>query len=218
MQDVIVSYALIFRGLVIAAATGGIVGGVLGGWMIGSSMKRKHEREKKELVQYISMQEDVYKQREKQWQAEYKKLYKAYDDLEKETIERDYEEFKAPDADNDDMITKAEFNSYVQKYLKSFPELSEKDFPKFDEFDLDGDGIVTFDEWQQFLHLQKEIEAKKAERAAKGGNVNTGNPAYQDLLNALYDESSKSSGFNTLNKQIAANGKAGANRRGLAAA
>jgi Ca2+-binding EF-hand superfamily protein len=191
---------------------------VLGGWMVASSMKRKHEREKKELVQYLSMQEDVYKQREKQWQTEYKKLYKAYDDLEKETIERDYEEFKAPDADNDDMITRAEFNTYVYKYLKSFPELSEKDFPKFEEFDLDGNGIVSFEEWQQFLYLQKQMEAKKAEKEAKGGNIYNGNQAYQDLLTALYDESSKSSNFNSLNKQIAANGKTGTTRRGLAAA
>mmetsp|Transcript_3835 Transcript_3835/g.7907 ORF Transcript_3835/g.7907 Transcript_3835/m.7907 type:complete len:247 (-) Transcript_3835:44-784(-) len=196
------------RGLVVAAATGGVLGGVLGGWLVSGSLKRKHEREKNDLVQYLSMQEEVYKQREKQWQTEYKKLYKAYDDLEKETIERDYEEFKAPDTDNDDMITKAEFNTYVQKYLKSFPELSEKDFPKFEEFDLDNDGIVSFEEWQQFLYLQKEIEAKKAEKAAKGGNINSGN-AYHELLNTLYDESHKSSNFNSLNKQVVANGRGG---------
>jgi Ca2+-binding EF-hand superfamily protein len=201
---------------VVAGVTGGVLGGVLGGWFVSTRMKRKNDKEKADLVQYLSLQEEVYKQREKQWQQEYKKLYKAYDELEKETIERDYEEFKAPDTDNDDMITKAEFNIYVQKYLKSFPELSEKDFPKFEEFDLDQDGIVSFEEWQQFLYLQKQIEAKKAEKAGKGGNVNNGNPAYQDLLNALYDESHKSDGFNSLNKQIAANGKgagAGNNRR-----
>jgi Ca2+-binding EF-hand superfamily protein len=63
------------------------------------------------------------------------------------------------------MISRAEFNTYVRKYLSSFPELSEKDFPKFEEFDLDGDGIVSFEEWQQFLVLQKQIEAKKGKTA-----------------------------------------------------
>lgn len=167
-------------------------------------LKRSHEKEKKELVQYLSLQEEIYKQREKQWQTEYKKLYKAYEDLEKETIERDYEEFKAPDTNNDDMISREEFATYVRKYLSSFPELSEKDFPKFDEFDLDGDGTVSFDEWQQFLYLQKQMEAQKAEKASKTGKDNQ---AYNDLLSALYEQSQTSDSFNTLNKQIAAGSK-----------
>ena len=48
--------------------------------------------------------------------------------MEKETVERDYEEFKAPDTNNDDMISRAEFNIYVKKYLSSFPELSSATF------------------------------------------------------------------------------------------
>lgn len=176
--------------------------------MVSSRLKRSHEKEKKELVQYLSLQEEIYKQREKQWQTEYKKLYKAYEDLEKETIERDYEEFKAPDTNNDDMISRAEFNTYVRKYLSSFPELSEKDFPKFEEFDLDGDGIVSFDEWQQFLYLQKQMEAQKAEKASKAGKDNQ---AYNDLLSALYEQSQSSDSFNTLNKQIAAGSKGNGN-------
>ena len=221
MKSIVICCIILdYRGPIVAAAATGVLGGVLGGWFVSSRLKRKHDKEKKELLQYLSLQEEVYKQRENQWQQEYKKLYKAYDELEKETIERDYEEFKAPDTDNDDMITREEFYTYVQKYLKSFPELSEKDFPKFDEFDLDGDGKVSFDEWQQFLYLQKQMEAKKAEQAAKGGNVNNGNVAYQQLLDTLYEETHKTDNFNTLNKQIAANSKGitggagGGNRRG----
>merc|ERR1711991_1246689 len=97
-------------------------------------------------------------------------LYKAYEEMEKETVERDYEEFKAPDTNNDDMISRAEFNIYVKKYLSSFPELSERDFPRFEEFDLDGDGIVSFEEWQQFLYLQKQKEAA----ATQGGKQQKG--------------------------------------------
>lgn len=122
--------------------------------------------------------------------------------MEKETIERDYEEFKAPDTDNDDMISRSEFNTYVTKYLSSFPELSEKDFPKFEEFDLDHDGKVSFDEWQTYLYQQKLNEQAKA-RNDNSGNKN----AYQDLLNALYDSSASSDGFNSLNKNIASNSR-----------
>ena len=118
----------------------------------------------------MQMQEELYKQRDVQWQKEYQKLYAAYEELNKETIERDYEEFKAPDTNNDDMITRSEFNIYVKKYLSSFPELSERDFPRFEEFDLDGDGVVSFEEWQQFLYLQKQKEAA----AAQGGRQQKG--------------------------------------------
>jgi Ca2+-binding EF-hand superfamily protein len=184
-------------GLVIGVA-GGVVGLVFGGWLQGRKMKKKYDKEKKELIQYIQLQEEIYKQRETQWQAEYQKLYKAYDTMEKETLERDYEEFKAPDTNNDDMISRAEFNTYVRKYLSSFPELSEKDFPKFEEFDLDGDGIVSFDEWQKFLVMQKAAEAKKALTGGKG----QGTGQYNDLLNALYEQANSADSFNSLQKNM----------------
>ena len=202
------------------AATTGVIG-FAGGWILNGSIKqRKFDKERKELMQYLQLQEEVSKTREKQWQQEYRKLYKAYDELEKETVERDYEEFKAPDTNNDDMISRAEFNTYVRKYLSSFPELSEKDFPKFEEFDLDADGVVSFDEWQQFLQLQKQMEAQKAEKgksgvaggvAASGGS--NSNSAYNELLNALYEQSHQADSFNSLNKQIAAGARGGGNGR-----
>lgn len=111
-------------GPLMVGVVGGVVGTLFGGWLQGRKMKKKHDKEKKELIQYIQLQEEIYKQREQQWQGEYQKLYKAYDSLEKDTLERDYEEFKAPDTNNDDMISRAEFNTYVRKYLSSFPELS----------------------------------------------------------------------------------------------
>lgn len=186
---------------------GGIFGTLFGGYMQGKKLKKKYDKEKKDLIQYIQLQEEIYKQREQQWQSEYQKLYKAYDSLEKETLERDYEEFKAPDTNNDDMISRAEFNTYVRKYLSSFPELSEKDFPKFEEFDLDGDGIVSFEEWQQFLVQQKMVEAKKGKADKSGGQ-------YNDLLNALYEQSNSADSFNSLSKNMGANARGGQRRVG----
>jgi hypothetical protein len=66
--------------------------------------------------------------------------------------------------------------------LSSFPELSGKDFPQFSEFDVDESGLVTFQEWQKYIELQKEIEAKKA---ATGGITND---AYSELLDVLYKD------------------------------
>eukprot|EP01041_Mallomonas_annulata_P004959 gene4959-9920_t len=182
------------RGVMVVSVIGGVIGFVAGGWLTGRKLKKKHEKEKKQILEYLQMQDDVYKQRDAQWQKEYTKLYNAYEKLQTETLERDYEEFKAPDTNNDDMISRAEFNTYVKKYLSSFPELSERDFPRFEEFDLDGDGIVSFAEWQKFLQQQKLMEAQKAKTGGSSGN------AYNELLNALYEQSTQADSFSTLQK------------------
>lgn len=188
------------RGGVLKAAISGVIGSVVGNWMRGRGNK-KYAKEKKDLMQYIQMQEDVNRQRDEQWQEEYQKLYSAYEKLETETLERDYEEFKAPDTNNDDMISRQEFNIYVRKYLSSFPELTEKDFPKFEEFDLNGDGIVSFDEWQKFLKLQKQAEKEK-ESGGVGSGSGKGNAAYSNLLDQMYTQSSGSDSFNNLQANI----------------
>jgi len=94
--------------------------------MTSRRMKKRSDKEKKDLLQYMHLQEEIYRQREAQWQAEYQKLYKAYEELEKDTIDRDYEEFKAPDTNNDDMISRSEvtIDSYSIKIIKSMGEKS----------------------------------------------------------------------------------------------
>lgn len=198
------------RGPIVTAVIAALCGGAVGSYMKGNSAAKKFAKDKKDLLQYMQLQDEIYKQRESQWQKEYQKLYKAYDELEKETIERDYEEFKAPDTDNDDMISRTEFNTYVRKYLSSFPELSEKDFPKFEEFDLDHDGQVSFEEWQKFLVQQKIMEANKAKegQAAQGGNSQ-----YDALLAALYEQSNQADSFNSLQKNMHAGARGGGGRR-----
>jgi len=182
------------RGSLVVGAIAGLVGFVAGGWFQSGRLKKKHDKDKKDLLQYIQLQDEVYKQRESQWTKEYTKLYNAYEKMQQDTLERDYEEFKAPDTNNDDMISRTEFNTYVRKYLSSFPELSEKDFPRFEEFDLDGDGNVSFAEWQKFLQQQKLAEQK-------AGAAGTGKQsAYSELLNALYDQSTQADSFSSLQK------------------
>lgn len=182
--------------LVVGAITG-VLGSVLGSWLTSKKLKTKYDKDRKDLLKYIQLQDELYQQREQQWSAQYQKLYKVYEELEKDSLERDYDEFKAPDANNDDMISRTEFNTYVKKYLSSFPELSERDFPRFEEFDLNADGQVSFDEWQQFLYQQKLKEAQS------GGSAKGGNSAYGDLMNALYDSSANADGFSGVNKNIA---------------
>jgi len=97
-----------------------------------------------------------------------------------EAMQRDYNEFKQPDIDGDDRISRAEFNMYVKNYLSNYPGLSEKDYPKFDDFDHDGDGFVSFQEYSQ----QMAIVAAQAEKDELNG---VGSKEKQKALKDLSD-------------------------------
>jgi hypothetical protein len=118
---------------------------------VAKNLKRKHQSEQKQL--YSQYYNDVYKLSEQN-----QMLQKQVEDLtelvktteaaaELEALQRDYDEFKQPDIDGDDRISRAEFNMYVKDYLSSYPGLTEKDYPSFDDFDHDGDGFVNFQEY-----------------------------------------------------------------------
>ena len=87
-------------------------------------------------------------------------------------IQRDYDEFKQPDIDGDDKISRAEFNMYVKNYLANYPGLTEKDYPKFDDFDHDGDGYVSFEEYAQQMALVASKERQKGEESTKAKALN----------------------------------------------
>jgi hypothetical protein len=97
-------------------------------------------------------------------------LQKAESERELESMQRDYDEFKQPDVDGDDRISRAEFNMYVKNYLSNFPGLTEKDYPKFDDFDRDGDGYITFSEYTQQMAAQAKKAEQDARRAAQSGS------------------------------------------------
>lgn len=67
----------------------------------------------------MKLQDEIYTQRENLIQAEYDKLYANYQELLQDTAERDYEEFKAPDTDGDDSISKSEVlcETIYQKFV-----------------------------------------------------------------------------------------------------
>lgn len=167
-------------------------------------LKKKHTKETKTL--YSQYYNDVYKLQEQNADLAYsveklqKELAKLQEEIELEKIQRDYDEFKQPDVDGDDRISRAEFAMYVKTYLANYPGLAEKDYPRFEDFDHDKDGYVSFQEYAQ----QMAVQVKKAEAEAKRAKQSGSNAAAaraNQKTNALYDlagEAQHAGGFNDL--------------------
>lgn len=180
-----------------AAGGGGAIKLVATGvvsWILGATfhsgramkeMKRKHKSEQKKL--YSQYYNDVYKlgdqnnmlQEQIQQLTELVKSTEAKAEL--EALQRDYDEFKQPDLDSDDRISRAEFSMYVKDYLSNYPGLTEKDYPKFEDFDHDGDGFVSFEEYSQQMAVQAEQAELEELYGGGSGNGAAKAQAYNDL-------------------------------------
>ena len=174
--------------LLMTGAASYIIGAKVHSGRAVRKLKTKHQKEQKQL--YSQYYNDVYKLSEQN-----AKLEQHAEDLkglvreteakaEMEALQRDYEEFKQPDIDGDDKISRAEFNMYVKNYLANYPGISEKDYPHFDDFDHDGDGFVSFQEYAQQMALQ----ASKAE--AEAMQATGADRQKQQALNDLYKSAS----------------------------
>jgi len=186
------------KGAAVVAGTGGAVKiaatsiavGIMGAkFHFGRAikeLKRKHKSEQKKL--YSQYYNDVYKLGEQNELLQHKiedltELVKNTESqAELEAIQRDYDEFKQPDLDSDDRISRAEFSMYVKDYLSNYPGLTEKDYPKFEDFDHDGNGYVSFEEYSTQMAIQAE-KAELEELLNDGSDANSGAKAqaYSDL-------------------------------------
>jgi|EP00979_Chaetoceros_neogracilis_P004576 hypothetical protein len=165
-----------------AAAKGGTflktaaLGGV--GWFCGAKlhaartvrkMKTKHMKDQKNL--YSQYYNDVYKLQQQNAELAYVvdqyqgAIKNVADEMENDQLQRDFDEFKQPDVDGDDRISRAEFSMYVKNYLSNYPGLTEKDYPKFEDFDHDGDGFIGFQEYAQQMALT--VQQAEKDKASK---------------------------------------------------
>ena len=162
-----------------------------------SKMKKAHAKDQKSL--YTQYYNDVYKMQETineyAAQAEQYRNYavQVQEQAELDSLQRDYEEFKQPDIDGDDRISRAEFNMYVKNYLANYPGLAEKDYPRFEDFDHDRDGFVSFTEYAQQMALQ--VQQAEWDVQNGGGTAATQRAA---ALSGLSGETQKAQHFNDL--------------------
>jgi hypothetical protein len=165
-----------------------ILGANVHGRQAVKKMRAKFQKEQKAL--YAQYYNDVYKLTEQNAQLS-TMVDKLYDQLEStqkshemEAVQRDYDEFKQPDLDGDDRISRTEFDMYVRNYLANYPGMDVADYPKFADFDHDGDGYVSFKEYASQMAIQtqeaerKQSVSEEAERKKK--------LAAQQALKSLY--------------------------------
>jgi hypothetical protein len=165
-----------------------ILGANVHGRQAVKKLRAKFQKEQKAL--YAQYYNDVYKLTEQNAQLS-TMVDKLYDQLETtqkshemEAVQRDYDEFKQPDLDGDDRISRTEFDMYVRNYLANYPGMDVADYPKFADFDHDGDGYVSFKEYASQMAIQtqeaerKQSVSEEAERKKK--------LAAQQALKSLY--------------------------------
>ena len=158
---------------------------------------------------YSQYYNDVYKLQEQNAELAYAveqlqtKLQSVESEREMEAMQRDYDEFKQPDVDGDDRISRAEFNMYVKNYLSNYPGLAEKDYPRFEDFDHDRDGFVSFAEYSKQMALQAKQADKEQKRAAQNGYGAEAQKARNkaNALKGLAGQSNNADSFNDLYAQ-----------------
>lgn len=159
---------------------------------------KKSQKELERLYQIISSKNvEVQKLKTMVYEYEYRnqELKQALHESEQESLKRDYEEFKQPDANGDDVISRAEFATYIRNYMKAYPHIPPEEYPTFEDFDINRDGLVTFQEWQEYLYQQQLAE----QQASQHGNKQ---PANNAAVKNMYSNSGNAQNFNSLYEQL----------------
>lgn len=110
-------------------------------WFLGGKIHSKRAV-KKAAKEHKKQQQELYVQYYKDvlaLQTQNAELQKYLDIVQKERIDADFE---FADIDNDNRVTRAEFNAYKKRYLEKHPEMAGQ-FPAFEQFDPDHNGVVT---------------------------------------------------------------------------
>mmetsp|Transcript_38513 Transcript_38513/g.92793 ORF Transcript_38513/g.92793 Transcript_38513/m.92793 type:complete len:255 (-) Transcript_38513:149-913(-) len=190
----------------LASAASYFLGAKIHSGRLAKKIKQKHLKEQKTL--YTQYYNDVYKLEEQKAEQQImidqlqKSLQNTNEEHEMENLQREYDEFKQPDVDGDDRISRAEFAMYVKNYLSNYPGLTEKDYPKFEDFDHDKDGFVSFQEYAGQMAVQAQQAELDQYYAQSQGQSGQKEAQKANALYDLYGSASGSDGFNDLYAQI----------------
>ncbi len=195
-----------FGHIAAASAASYILGAKIHSGRVAKKLKKKHQQDQKTL--YTQYYNDVYKLEEQKLEQKKiiqgleKALQNSNEQHEMENLQREYDEFKQPDVDGDDRISRSEFNMYVKNYLSNYPGLTEKDYPKFEDFDHDKDGFVSFTEYAQQMAVQAQQAELDQYYAQSQGQSGKKEAQKANALYSLYGSAADSDGFNDLYAQM----------------
>jgi len=192
------------------AARGGFFGiplwaGLGGGYVAASFLpniflagKKKKDQKRMESLQYLLQTTNKEKNKLQtmiwDYEIQNKELRQALVESEKDALQRDYDEFKQPDANGDDVISEMEFSQYITNYMKAYPHIPREEYPTFRDFDTNRDGLVTFQEWQDYLYQQQLAEKQQAKYDTKSKSYN--------VAQNMYDQANSAQGFQNLYDEL----------------
>lgn len=192
--------------MAMVSAASYFIGAKIHSGRISKKIKKKHKADQKTL--YTQYYNDVYKLEEQKAEQQImidqlqSQLSNSNEKHEMENLQREYDEFKQPDVDGDDKISRTEFAHYVKNYLANYPGLTEKDYPNFEDFDHDKDGYVSFQEYAQQMAVQAQQAELDQYYAQSQGQSGQKEAQKANALYDLYGHASASDGFNDLYAQI----------------
>eukprot|EP00615_Pteridomonas_danica_P007219 CAMPEP_0114332596 /NCGR_PEP_ID=MMETSP0101-20121206/3190_1 /TAXON_ID=38822 ORGANISM="Pteridomonas danica, Strain PT" /NCGR_SAMPLE_ID=MMETSP0101 /ASSEMBLY_ACC=CAM_ASM_000211 /LENGTH=207 /DNA_ID=CAMNT_0001463327 /DNA_START=29 /DNA_END=652 /DNA_ORIENTATION=+ len=179
----------------------GLIGFGLGAIFPYKSKSSNSNNNVNKLEQTLSMKNtEISKLKSMVYEYEFQvaELKKALFQCEQDSLKRDYEEFKQPDVNGDDVISRLEFGNYIRNYMKAYPHIPADDYPTFEDFDVNRDGLVTFPEWQEYL-FQTQLAEKEQEQALQTTGASKGT---QNAASEMFDLSSNSDSFQALYDQL----------------
>ena len=64
--------------------------------------------------------------------------------------------FALPDINQDGLIDKREFDTYMQQYMLEHPDIAPSELPQFRDMDNNGNGRITLAEWRKYMEDMAE--------------------------------------------------------------
>jgi hypothetical protein len=95
----------------VSLGLGAMGGGMLLYWFGYRKLQQqttKLETENHDLLEYIKLQTELHQLQQQGWKDQIVSLENSYQELYQDSLERDYEEFKAPDGNHDELISSEE--------------------------------------------------------------------------------------------------------------
>lgn len=117
-------------------------------WFLGGKIHSKRAVSKV-TKKFKKDQKDLYLQYYKDVMALQQQNAEMQQYIDQTTMNQLDGEFSLADTNNDNKVSRAEFNMYKNDYLKKNPDMASQ-FPRFEDFDPDSNGLISKSEYDAY--------------------------------------------------------------------